>query len=172
MQTEHLYLRRFILDDAAQYLPLVCLPEVLHYTGEQPQSLDGARQTLLDRPLRDYQIHGYGRMACIEKSTGRLVGFSGLKFLEDLQEVDIGYRFLPDCWGKGYATESARMLMRQGANEFGITRIIGLVRPENGASARVLEKVGLAFEREVRPDGCDANLKLYATPNTSPPPTP
>lgn len=169
MHTEHLYLRHFTLDDAEEYWPLVSLPEILKYTGEQPQAtLDDARQILLNRPLRDYLIHGFGRMACIEKSSGRLVGFSGLKYLDDLQEVDIGYRFLPECWGKGYATESARMLMRQAASEYGISRIVGLVQPENVASTRVLEKLGLCFERKVCPDGCAANLMLYSTPNTEP----
>jgi RimJ/RimL family protein N-acetyltransferase len=168
MHTEHLYLRPFTLDDAEAYWPLVSLPEVIRYTGEQPQSsLDDVRKILLDRPLRDYSVHGFGRMACIERSSGRLVGFSGLKYVEDLQDVDIGYRFLPECWGKGYATESARALMQHGAIEHGIDRIIGLVQPDNVASARVLEKLGLTFERQVRPGGV-ADLKLYATPGTGP----
>lgn len=165
MHTEHLYIRPFTLADAEQYWPLVRLPEVLRYTGEQAHaSLDAVRRTLLERPLKDYAVHGYGRMACIEKSTGRLVGFSGLKYLEELNEVDIGYRFLPDCWGKGYATESARALMQRGAEQHGITRVIGLVEPENVASARVLEKLGLLFERVIAQEGGMANLKLYATP--------
>lgn len=165
MQTEHLHIRPFTLDDAEEYWALVRLPEILRYTGEQAHaSVDDVRQTLLERPLKDYAVHGYGRMACIEKSTGRLVGFSGLKYLDDLNEVDIGYRFLPDCWGRGYATESARALMRRGAEEHGITRVIGLVEPENVASARVLEKLGLVFEREIRADGAGSNLRLYATP--------
>ena len=152
IETPHLLLRRFTLDDAAAYWPLVSLPELLRYTGEQARtSLEEVRQVLLTRPLNDYQVHGYGRMACIEKSSGRLVGFSGLKFLADLQEVDVGYRFLPECWGKGYATESARALMAQGRAEFGIERIIGLVQPANGASSRVLEKLGLVYERTFDP---------------------
>ena len=163
MHTERLFIRPFTLDDAEAYLPLVSDPDVIRYTGDTPQtSIAGAREILATRPLRDYAIHGFGRMACIEKSSGRLVGFSGLKFLDDLQEVDIGYRFLPNCWGKGYATESARALMRHGTMELGIERIIGLVRPENTASARVLSKLGLAFERDVCLDGVD--LDIYATP--------
>lgn len=165
MQTGHLHIRPFTLDDAEEYWPLVRLPEVLRYTGEQAYaSLDDVRRTLRERPLNDYAVRGFGRMACIEKSTGRLVGFSGLKYLDDLQEVDVGYRFLPDCWGKGYATESARALMQRGAEEHGITRVIGLVEPGNVASARVLEKLGLVFEREIAPQGGMPNLRLYVTP--------
>ena len=165
IETPNLLLRPFTLDDAAAYWPLVSLTDVLRYTGEEPKtSLEEVRQVLLTRPLADYQVHGYGRMACIEKSSGRLVGFSGLKFLTDLQEVDVGYRFLPECWGKGYATESGRALMAQGRAEFGIERIIGLVQPANGASSRVQEKLGLVYERTFDPADGHGQLKLYATP--------
>jgi ribosomal-protein-alanine N-acetyltransferase len=168
MQTEHLYIRPFTLQDAEAYWPLVSMPEVLRYTGERPQtSLSEVERTLLGRPLRDYAVYGFGRMACIEKTSGRLVGFCGLKYLEDLGEVDIGYRFLPDCWGKGYATESALVVMRT-AEEHGVSRVIGLVEPENGASARVLEKLGLVFERRIQPAGCTKALRQYATPGTGP----
>lgn len=163
MQTEHLYLRRFTVDDAEEYWPLASRPEILRYTGEHPQAtLDDVREILLTRPLKDYSVHGFGRMACIEKSSGRLVGFSGLKYLDDLHEVDIGYRFLPECWGKGYATESALMLMRQCNIEFGLRRIVGLVHPENVASKRVLEKLGLRFERELPPDHDGGTMMLYS----------
>jgi RimJ/RimL family protein N-acetyltransferase len=163
MQTENLYLRRFTLDDAEAFWPLVSMPEILRYTGEQPQaSIDEVRNILGTRPLRDYATFGYGRMACIEKSSGRLVGFSGLKFVEELNEVDIGYRFLPDCWGKGYATESARVLVQHGADQYGIRRVIGLVQAENVASARVLGKLGLAFERTLTMPGDAGLMKLYA----------
>jgi RimJ/RimL family protein N-acetyltransferase len=163
METENLYLRRFTLDDAEAYWPLTSMPEILRYTGEQPQaSLDEVRHILRTRPLKDYATRGYGRMACIEKSSGRLVGFSGLKFLEDLNEVDIGYRFLPECWGKGYATESARVLMQQGASEHGIERIVGLVHPDNIGSVRVLKKLGLVFERKLPPEGDEQRFNLYA----------
>ncbi len=164
LETRHLLLRPFTIDDAAAYWPLARLPEVLRYTGEAPRtSIEEVRDVLLTRPLRDYAVHGYGRMACIEKSSGRLVGFSGLKYVDDLQETDIGYRFLPDSWGKGYATESAQALIEQGREQFGLKRIIGLVQPANGASSRVLEKLGLVYERSFDPDDGHGILKLYAT---------
>lgn len=163
VDTGRLLLRPFTLDDAPAYWPLVALPEVLRYTGEQPlASLQEVRELLLARPLRDYAVHGFGRMACIEKHSGRLVGWSGLKYLEDLHEVDIGYRFLPDCWGKGYATESARALMQQGIDDHRPKRIVAQVEPANTASQRVLKKLGLTFERHIQPDGSMEHLDLYA----------
>lgn len=164
IETERLILRPFTLDDAEAWLPLITLPEIIRYTGDIPVStLDEAREILRTRPLRDYAVHGYGRMAVIEKCSGRLVGFSGLKYLEDLGEVDVGYRFLPDCWGKGYATESARALMAQGVREHGAKRIVGMVHPENAASGRVLEKLGLVYERPLELDGHGVAYRLYAT---------
>jgi RimJ/RimL family protein N-acetyltransferase len=167
MQTERLILRPFTLDDAEAWLPLISLPEIIRYTGDVPaRSVDEARELLRTRPLRDYAVHGYGRMAVIEKSSGRLVGFSGLKYLEDLQEVDIGYRFLPDCWGKGYATESASVLMEHGRREHGFKRIVGMAHPDNAASIHVLEKLGLSFERLLEPEADGVRLRLYAAPTT------
>lgn len=165
IETPQLLLRPFMLDDAEAYWPLLRLPDVLRYTGEEPKtSLDEVREMLLTRPLHDYAAHGYGRMACIEKDSGRLVGFSGLKYLEELKETDVGYRFLPDCWGKGYATESGKALMAQGREQFGLKRIIGLAEPANGASCRVLEKLGLFFERELdEEDDGHTKLRLYAS---------
>ncbi|MDQ2823383.1 MAG: GNAT family N-acetyltransferase [Pseudomonadota bacterium] len=164
IETPQLLLRPLTIDDAEAYWPLLRLPEVLRYTGEAPKTLiEEVREILTTRPLHDYVAHGYGRMACIEKSSGRLVGFSGLKYLDELKETDVGYRFLPDCWGKGYATESGAALMAQGRAQFGLERIIGLAEPANGASCRVLEKLGLFFERELDEDDGHTKLRLYAS---------
>jgi RimJ/RimL family protein N-acetyltransferase len=163
LDTERLILRPFTLDDAEAWLPLISLPEIIRYTGDVPAtSVDEARESLRTRPLRDYEVHGYGRMAVIEKASGRLVGFSGLKYVAELRDVDIGYRFLPDCWGKGYATESARPLMEQGWKQLGLKRIVGTVHPGNPASGRVLEKLGLSYERTLEPDEAGDRFLLYA----------
>jgi RimJ/RimL family protein N-acetyltransferase len=164
METTNLILRPFTLDDAEAWLPLISLPEIIRYTGDTPtSSVEEAREILRSRPLRDYAVHGFGRMAVIEKASGRLVGFSGLKYVAELDEVDIGYRFLPDCWGKGYATESARAVMEQDAREHGARRIVGTVHPDNPASGRVLEKLGLRFERVLEADENGVAFKLFAT---------
>ena len=166
LETNRLILRPFTLDDAEAWLPLITLPEIIRYTGDTPvSSVDEAREILRTRPLRDYAVHGYGRMAVIEKSSGRLVGFSGLKYLEDLGEVDIGYRFLPDCWGKGYATESASALMAHGRRVHGFGRIVGMAHPGNAGSIKVLEKLGLRFERLLDPDD-GVQFRLYAAATT------
>lgn len=145
----------------------MALPAVLRFLDETAvPSVEAARRILIDYPLADYARYGYGRMACIERSSGRLVGFCGLKFLPGQGEVDIGFRFLPTAWGQGYATESAAALMAHGRRQHGIGRIIGLVDPANRGSARVLVKLGLRLERRL----CDGPWPhdLYASP--APPP--
>ncbi|MDP1528358.1 MAG: GNAT family N-acetyltransferase [Rhodoferax sp.] len=162
IETERLLIRRFTVDDAEAYWPLVSHPDVLRYTGEQAvQSVEAVHDLLETRPLRDYDLYGYGRMACIDKHSGRLIGFSGLKYLDDMDETDVGYRFLPEAWGKGYATESAAAVMAHQAAEFGLRRIIGLVEPANAGSVGVLKKLGLTFERRLT-DPAHGALDLYA----------
>lgn len=169
LQTERLNLRPFTLRDAEAYWPLVSDPAVLRYTGEAPLgSIEAVRELLASHPLRDYATHGYGRMACEEKGTGRLVGFCGLKYLDDLKETDIGYRFLPDCWGKGYATESAQVVMEHGARALRLPRIIGLVERANTGSVRVLEKLGLRFESEITLPDHPARLSLWSKQSIAP----
>jgi ribosomal-protein-alanine N-acetyltransferase len=163
MHTKHLLIRPFTVEDAEEYFPLVSHPDVLRYTGESPAtSLDDVRQILLTRPISDYSKYGFGRMACIDKDSGRLIGFSGLKYLPDLNEVDIGYRFLPDFWGKGYATESAKAIIDQVAPTHKLKRIIGLAYPENSASIHVLIKLGLNFEKKIKLEGDSTDLNMYS----------
>jgi len=162
IETERLILRRFTTDDAEEYFPLVADPAVNRYTGQNlVQTVEQVRQLLLDLPIRDYEVIGYGRMACIEKSSGRLIGFSGMKYLPEFQEPDVGYRFVQDAWGKGYATESASVLMQQCIRDFKLRRVIGLVDRNNLGSSNVLKKLGLNFEREIKVDGYPTNLDFY-----------
>ena len=167
LQTERLYLRPLTLADAADYWPLVRDPEVLRHVGEAPcASLDAVRELLRDKPLADYAKHGYGRLAVTTREDGRFVGWCGLKYLPELGEVDIGYRFLRDCWGRGYASEAGAAVLRQGFGQLGLRRIVGLVVPDNLASARVLQKLGLRHERRLRLPLHAEEIDLYATART------
>jgi RimJ/RimL family protein N-acetyltransferase len=145
IETERLLLRRFRLEDADVVYRMGTDPQVTRYTHEHATSIEQAREILIEHPLADYQKHGFGRWACVLKATGEVIGFSGLKRLEDLGEVDVGYRFLPAYWGKGLATEAARVALDFGFTQLRLPRIIGLVIPENVASVRVLEKIGMTF---------------------------
>jgi RimJ/RimL family protein N-acetyltransferase len=163
IDTDRLHLRRFTLEDAEAMTPLVTDPEVLRYTGERPlTSIEAVRDLLTAKQLRDYRVHGYGRMAVIEKASGRLIGFSGLKRLEHLDETDVGYRFVRDAWGKGYATESASAVMAAMVPALGLKRLIGRCDPANAASAHVLRKLGMSWEARTPDDDCHGEVDVYA----------
>jgi RimJ/RimL family protein N-acetyltransferase len=147
IETERLLLREFDEADVSSFYLLGSDPAVMRFLGDRLTSIEQALEVLRTRPIADYRKHGYGRWACIDKASGELIGFSGLKYLDDLQEVDLGYRFLPAYWGRGLATESGRAVLDYGFAKLGLPEIIGLVAPENSASVRVLEKLGFAFVR-------------------------
>ena len=143
LETDRLVLREFTLDDAEAFFLLNSDPEVLRYTGDPGvRDLAEARQVLLERPIADYRKHGYGRWACVEKATGELIGFVGLKYLDELRDVDLGYRFRPAWWGRGLATEASRPVLEYGFQTLALPHILGLVNPEHSRSVRVLTKLG------------------------------
>lgn len=144
-ETERLILRAFAPDDADAMFELNSDVEVMRFTGEPaPASREEVRERIATYP--DFERYGFGRWACVYKPDDRIIGFAGLKFLEDVGEVDLGYRFLPAYWGRGLATEASRASLAFGFDTIGLTYVIGLVLRENAASIRVLEKVGMTLE--------------------------
>ena len=104
---------------------------------------------MVDHPIADYRKYGFGRGACILKSTGEQIGFAGLKYLEEFGDVDVAFRLMRTHWGLGLATEAALASVRFGFADLALKSIIGLVIPENIASVRVLEKTGLRYAETV-----------------------
>ncbi len=155
-ETERIEHRAFTVDDAEAFFALNSNPEVMRFTGESLlPSLDAAKEAIANYP--DFDQHGFGRWACILKESQAIIGFCGLKYLADLEVVDVGYRFLPQYWGRGLATEACTASLDFGFTTLGLDEIVGLVMPENAASIRVLEKVGM------QPDGaveCGGTLAL------------
>jgi len=153
-----LILRAFEVGDADVFYRMNSDPRVTRYTGEPAcVSVQTARAAIAAYP--DFERHGFGRWATVLRATGEVVGMTGLKVLEDWQgEVDLGYRFLPEVWGQGLATEASRAALQYGFEVIGLKRVIGLVMPENVASIRVLEKVGMQHEKSVYYDGDPAGL--------------
>ncbi len=153
--TERLQHRAFTPDDAEAFFAINSNPEVMRYTGEPPlESLGAARRAIVDYP--DFDEVGYGRWACVLRDTQAVIGFCGLKYLPDLDEVDVGYRFLPEYWGRGLATEACIASLDFGFNTLRLDQIIAMVIPENAASIRVLEKSGMQFDDDILYDGIAA----------------
>jgi RimJ/RimL family protein N-acetyltransferase len=172
LETERLLLREFDEGDAGPFYVLGSDPAVTRYTGDPGggvASAEHALEVLRSHPLADYRRYGFGRWACVHKASGGVIGFAGLKYLDDLREVDIGYRLLPAYWGLGLATEAGRAVLGYGFTRLALRRVIGLVAPENLASVRVLEKLGLTFEGMVEFRG-QSPVARYATQAGTPEP--
>ena len=151
-ETERLEHRAFTMDDADAFFALNSNSDVMRFTGEPVlPSLDAAKQAIAHYP--DFDVVGYGRWACVLKQSQTIIGFCGLKYLADLDAVDVGYRFLPQYRGRGFATEACTASLDFGFSTLRLDEIIGLVRPENVASIRVLEKAGMQSDGEFIYDG-------------------
>jgi [ribosomal protein S5]-alanine N-acetyltransferase len=148
-ETPRLLLRKITLDDAQSLFDLNADPEVIKYVGDSAlKDIDEAKAIINDRILFQYTTYGFGRWAMIEKETGSFVGWCGLKFLSDLNEVDVGYRLFRKHWGKGFATESALASLKYGFETKNLERIIGRAMSGNIASIKVLEKCGMKYCRD------------------------
>lgn len=154
LETSRLILREMTPEDAENAYILNLDPEVLRYTGDDPfESVEEAREFL--EKYESYKKYGFGRWAVILKETGEYLGWCGLKYTPELDEFDIGYRLMKKFWGKGYATEAAEACLNLGFNQFGMKTIVGRAMPENGASVRVLEKIGLTYLENRMTDGTE-----------------
>ncbi len=154
IETDRLLLRPFCLDDIEASYAMNLDQEVSKYTSDGGVvSKEEIARRIKEDVLGDYKKHGFGRLAVIWKATGDFTGFAGLKYLEDLDEVDLGYRFMSKYWGKGIATESSQACVRMGFNTLDLSKIIALVLPENIGSIRVLEKLYFEYDQEIVEDG-------------------
>ncbi|UFH32482.1 GNAT family N-acetyltransferase [Chryseobacterium sp. C-71] len=152
LETDRLLLREFEITDAQNFYELNLNPNVIKYTGNSAfKDIDEA-ETFLQN-YSDYQKNGFGRWAVINKSTQDFIGWCGLKYDEKLDETDIGFRFFEHLWNKGYATESAKACVDYGFAKLNLKTIIGRAMKENTASIKVLEKIGLQYQRDFNFDG-------------------
>jgi RimJ/RimL family protein N-acetyltransferase len=164
IDTGRLVLRRFVPDDLDAFYELGSRPEVIRYAQSTPiASREAALEFMKAAPFHDYATHGYGRFACVWKPTGAVIGFSGIKFVPEINDNELGYRFLPEYWGRGLATEAGRASIDFARSVLGLKRLVALVHPENAASARVLDKLGFSIEKQIRFSGLpDVDVNLFA----------
>lgn len=162
LETERLLLRRLVLADLDALHALYRDPEIRQYFPEGTLSYTETHEEL------EWFLNGHprhpelGLWATIYKPTGAFIGRCGLLpwTIDDHLEVEVAYLLDKTYWGQGLATEAARAIVRYGFEQLGLERIICLPIPENQASSKVAEKIGMRFEREIILDGTPA--RLYA----------
>lgn len=151
IQTERLLLSELTPDDAGFILQLLNEPSFLDNIGDRGvRDLDGAVRYILDGPVNSYARYGHGLLRVSLRDSGEPIGMCGLLKRDALPDADLGYAFLPRHWSRGYAIESGTAVLRHAREVLALPRVLGLVDPANQPSIKVLERLGLRFERELR----------------------
>ncbi|HWC52871.1 MAG TPA: GNAT family N-acetyltransferase, partial [Chitinophagaceae bacterium] len=156
IETERLLLRKFTVEDAPLIYELNLDPDVIRYTYDPVKDIEHATQVLEQVILPQYALYNHGRWAVHLKPQLEFIGWCGLKCIPQRDEIDLGYRFKKQYWGKGYATEAAYACIQYGFKKLDLKRIIGRAIPENTASLHVLEKCGMTFLTDEVVDGYSA----------------
>ncbi len=161
--TKRLFLREFILEDAANFYHLNNDPEVIRYTGDSPfTSIQEAEDFIKNYSI--YREHGYGRWAVCEKENQQFLGFCGLKYHPNEEITEVGFRFYQKYWNQGFATESALACINFGFSNLQLPAIYAHAHILNVASQRVLEKCGLQFVKEFTYDSQPTNFYCLQNP--------
>lgn len=163
LETDRLILRRLTAAAAEFMFELVNDPSWLRYIGDRGvRNLDDARNYILDGPVAMYDRLGFGLYLVELRDTGAPIGICGVLKRDSLDDVDIGFAFLPRYWGNGYAFESAAAVKAYANEVLGLRRLVAITSPDNDASIRVLERIGFRFEKMIRGHGDAEELRLFA----------
>lgn len=145
--TERLLLRKLTESDVDSIFLLDSNPDVMKYVGVPPVTSKEESAKMVENIINQYKNNGTGRLAVIEKESNRFIGWSGIKLLTEevngfKNVYELGYRFLPEFWGKGYATESALASLDLGFNQLNADKIYAYADINNESSNHILTKLG------------------------------
>ena len=161
--TARLVIRPFTPDDAPFILKLLNEPGWLRFIGDRGiRSVEDARAYIERVPMTSYEKNGFGLSLVALKETGVAAGMAGLIRRDGLEDVDVGFAFLEEHMGRGYAREAAEAVVAQGWSAFALPRIVAITTTDNTRSIRLLEALGFRFERVFRMPDDDEDLNLYA----------
>ena len=159
IETERLQMREFTLDDVDAVYEFSTCSDVTRFTGDEGivRNKKDAERLIRTVWLNEYKKYGYARYALIHKGDQKLIGFCGVKFEPDLGLPDIGYRMMPEYWGKGLGTEAVRATLKYAREVLGLQEIVGEVVDQNVASNKLLLKVGFRLVDSYEKDGFTVN---------------
>ena len=163
METDRLVLRPLAETDAAFILELLNDPSWLRHIGDRGvHTLQQACDYVRNGPMAMRARHGFALDAVVLRDTGVPIGICGLLKRDTLDDVDIGFAFLPAYCGLGFAREAAVATLQHGARQSGLKRIVAITAPGNADSIRLLESIGFRFERMLRLRDDPDELRVYA----------
>ncbi|NUO71894.1 MAG: GNAT family N-acetyltransferase [Frateuria sp.] len=163
LKTARLRIQPLTLDDDAFVLRLLNEPSfVQHIADKGVRDLEGARAFLRDGPLASYAQHGFGMWRVALADTGTAIGMAGLLKRDYLDGIDVGYAFLPEYTGQGYALEATRAIMEHVRSLPGVRRVLAIVNPDNARSIGLLGKLGFEPDGTVRIPDSGKLVRLFA----------
>jgi [ribosomal protein S5]-alanine N-acetyltransferase len=163
-ETPRLVIRHFTAGDAAAMEAVFCDAEVMRYSEDGVDDPEAVR-TRIGNVIADYPTSPLGMWAIAEKPTGNVIGYVALGRPRSpcgLREAELGFRLARPYWGRGYATEAAGAACRHAFETLLLARIVATIDPQNVASARVAQKVGMTLQGEVMFPGYTHPDHLYA----------
>lgn len=164
LRTPRLNLRKMNEDDAQFIVELLNDAAFLRYIGDKGvQTVEDARRYLLSGPIHSYQRFGFGLYLVESRESGERLGMCGLLKRDTLEDVDIGFAFLPQHRAQGFAVESGVAVMRHARAVLGLGRVVAITSQDNDGSASVLRKIGFRYERLIRLPNDENDLKLFAS---------
>lgn len=162
LETDRLILRRLTEADDGFIFGLVNQPSWLEFIGDKGvRSLADARDYIRKGPVDMYERHGFGLYLTQLKHVGTPIGICGLIKRDSLPDADVGFAFLPEYWGRGYAYEAAAAVVAYGNQSLGLKRILAITSLHNESSIRLLEKIGLKFQQLLSLSETD-QVRLFA----------
>ena len=163
LNTERLLVRGFDTNDAEFILELLNQPSFIQFIGDKGvRSVDDARNYIATGPIESYQRHGFGLYLVELKDRKVPIGMCGVLKRESLPDPDLGFAFLPEYWGKGYAFEAASAALDQARDFFKLARILAITNPDNDASIKLLATLGFQFERVMKLSTDSDEVKLFS----------
>lgn len=151
LETDRLLMREMRHEDAEDLFEMDNNPNVHIYLWQKPILSIDEVHAYIDNVRKQYETNKIGRFSTIIKETNELIGWTGIKFVNDHVEngntnfYDYGYRLNEKHWNKGYATEASKAWLEHGFNKMNIDVMNAYTHFENGASNHVLQKVGMSF---------------------------
>ncbi|MBX7225014.1 MAG: GNAT family N-acetyltransferase [Chitinophagales bacterium] len=161
LHTERLKIRKVTKEDAPFFVTLLNTPHWLKYIGNRNvHTVEDAEKYLDNGILKSYDTLRYG-FYMVETKEGVRIGICGLVKRDFLDDVDIGFAFLPEFEGKGYGFESAMSVLNYTQKNLQMERLVAITTRDNYSSQHLLEKIGMKYEREIVFPGDDTPLMLF-----------
>jgi RimJ/RimL family protein N-acetyltransferase len=163
--TERLHLRAFTLDDTDFIITLLNSEGWLKFIGDrQVHNTKDAYAYLANGPIKSYNTYGFGLWMVMLKENNLAIGMCGLLKRDTLEHPDIGFAFLPEFMGNGYAYEAAKATIHYAKQQLLLATVLAITLPTNERSINLLEKSGLKFIQNIpAPDNNDEILFLFST---------